>query len=60
MNRPRRRNPHVVSARLRKAGVHTSTDKKRGGKRGDSRATELERAVKEYLDDQETRTTSES
>ena len=31
------RNPYVVAARTKKAGVHTSKDKKKGGRRGGSR-----------------------
>ena len=35
------RNPYAVSARNRKAGAHTSTDRKRGGRRGGSLDTDL-------------------
>ncbi len=46
--KPKQRNPYVVSARFRKAGAHTSTDKRRGGRRGDF----LAEALEEYADEQ--------
>lgn len=48
---PKPRNPYAVSARFRKAGAHSSTNKRRGGKRGGSEATDDVEERLEELED---------
>lgn len=48
----KQRNPYVLPAIKKKAGYHTSTNKKRGGKRGGSSVSDIiDSELQEYFEE---------